>query len=72
MDGQRREREREKKKGMARSVKATDEIALVAMSQKVSERYLNLKGGKKKIITYRMNKMASVCHFNLHITLETL
>jgi hypothetical protein len=47
MDGKRREGK--KKRGMARSSKATDEIALVAMSQKVSERYLNLKGKKENV-----------------------
>jgi hypothetical protein len=41
--------EKREKKGMDRSLKATDEIALVAMSQKVSKRYLNLKGKRKKI-----------------------
>jgi hypothetical protein len=44
---------------------------LVAMSQKVSKRYLNLKGKRKKI-TYRMNKMASVCHCNLRIHIRDI
>jgi len=51
---------------MARSVKATDEIALVAMSQKVSERYLNLKGRKKK--RDKTSGVIAICTY----TLETL
>jgi len=51
---------------MARSVKATDEIALVAMSQKVSERYLNLKGRKKK------EGQNIRCHCNLHIYIRDI